>query len=110
MSPRRHHRRADGAPALDEVRVRRGADAVQTWADGGWTVRTVPGGAATKAYRCPGCDQEIPAGVAHVVVWPTEDTGLAGVDERRHWHTGCWRARGRRTPNVQRGRSAPRYG
>jgi hypothetical protein len=79
--------------------------AVHTWADGEWTVRTVPGGAATKTYRCPGCDQEIAAGVAHVVVWPTDALSpFVGLDERRHWHAGCWQARGRRTPVVRRGR------
>ena len=25
---------------------------------------------AGKRYRCPGCDQEIPSGVPHVVAWP----------------------------------------
>ncbi len=81
---------------------------VQGWGDGEWAVRTIPGGAATKAYRCPGCDQEIPAGAAHVVAWPAD--GLGGPDDRRHWHTGCWRARGRRNPTIQRSRNAPRYG
>ena len=30
--------------------------------------------------------------------------------DRRHWHTGCWRARDRRGPGVERSRNAPRYG
>jgi hypothetical protein len=47
------------------------------------------GAAAQKAYRCPGCDQEIYPGVAHVVVWPEH----AGADNRRHWHTVCWERR-----------------
>lgn len=55
--------------------------------DGGeWHVRSVTGMAARKAYRCPWCDHEIPAGQPHVVVWADE-----AVDERRHWHTACWR-------------------
>jgi hypothetical protein len=58
-----------------------------------YVVRTVPGARAAKTYRCPGCDHEIRPGVAHVVVWPTEDDG---GDERRHWHTGCWNGRGTR--------------
>jgi hypothetical protein len=41
---------------------------------------------ALKAYRCPGCDHEIPPGQGHEVVVP-----LATPEERRHWHTGCWR-------------------
>jgi len=81
---------------------------VQAWGDEEWTVRTIAGGTAGKTYRCPGCDQEIRAGAAHVVAWPTGAPG--GADDRRHWHTGCWRARDRRTPKVQRSRNAPRYG
>jgi len=90
---------------VDEVQARRGVEAVQAWRDGDWTVRGIPGGAATKAYRCPGCDQEIGPGVAHVVVWRLDGAaGFGGPDDRRHWHAACWRARDRRTPNIQRGR------
>lgn len=96
MSPRRNYRRDDAAAALDDNRVRRGIDAVQEWADGEWRVRAIPGGAATKEYRCPGCDQEIRVGVAHVVAWPVE--GWGDEADRRHWHTACWQARGRRYP------------
>ena len=42
---------------------------------------------------CPDCNQRIPAGQDHVVVW-TEDTlwGVQyGIDSRRHWHSSCWR-------------------
>ncbi len=63
--------------------------------DGVWVVRSVPGAAATKTYRCPGCQQPILPGVPHVVAWP-QSPGLSGsspVEERRHWHTGCWRRR-----------------
>jgi hypothetical protein len=108
VSPRRHRRSPDAARTVDEGQVRRGVDGVQTWSDGEWAVRTIPGGSASKVYRCPGCDHEIAAGVAHVVAWPAD--GLGGAEDRRHWHTGCWRARDRRTPNAQRSRSAPRYG
>jgi len=59
-----------------------------------WVVRTVPGAAATKTYRCPGCIQVIAPGVPHLVIWPAEPGLLGGgVDERRHWHTSCWRRR-----------------
>jgi hypothetical protein len=108
VSPRRHHRRSDAAPSLDESRVRRGVEGPQAWGDGEWTVRAIPGDSATKTYRCPGCDHEIAPGVAHVVAWPADGSG--GTEDRRHWHTGCWRARERRSPNIQRARSAPRYG
>ncbi|MGQ0841260.1 hypothetical protein [Actinokineospora sp.] len=68
--------------------------------DGEWLVRGIPGAQATKAYRCPGCDHEIPAGRPHLVVWPAEDYGT--VEDRRHWHQGCWSARGRRGPSSRR--------
>lgn len=51
-------------------------------------VRTVPAAQATKLYRCPGCDHEIRVGVGHLVAWPAAERG--GVEDRRHWHTGCW--------------------
>jgi hypothetical protein len=58
----------------------------------------VSGPRAAKVYRCPGCDQEIPVGVPHVVVWPFDGpVGVGfGVGDRRHWHTPCWSARERR--------------
>lgn len=64
-------------------------------ADGRWMTQTMPGQAATKAYRCPGCDQVIQVGTPHVVVWPHVPTvgSSRAVDERRHWHTSCWNRR-----------------
>lgn len=66
--------------------------------DGTWRVRRVPGGRAGKDYRCPGCDHQVRAGTPHLLVWPVLglSTGWDGIDDRRHWHTPCWRARGRR--------------
>ncbi len=67
--------------------------------EGGWVVRSISGTAATKAYRCPGCDQEIPPGTPHVVAWPAGDEAErsrdagGGSPERRHWHTRCWQRR-----------------
>ncbi|APT90415.1 hypothetical protein CSPHI_04400 [Corynebacterium sphenisci DSM 44792] len=63
-------------------------------------VRDISAGQAVKWYRCPGCDQEIPPGVAHVVAWP-ESWG-AGADDRRHWHRNCWAKRGHRGPTRRR--------
>jgi hypothetical protein len=77
-----------GAPAAGL-----GPPQTQAWPDGEWIVRQVPGDAATKTYRCPGCDQEIMPGVAHVVAWPAQTPGPA---ERRHWHNSCWQRRPRR--------------
>ena len=60
-----------------------------TWAQSpGYEVRHVGG---QKAYRCPGCDHTIRAGLWHLVVVPDGD-----VDARRHWHTECWRSELRR--------------
>ena len=75
----------------------------ETWPDGEWVVRRITGAAAAKAYRCPGCDQEIPLATPHVVSWPDGQ-----ADDRRHWHTPCWRNRLRRGARIQRSRSAPR--
>jgi hypothetical protein len=70
----------------------------------GCVVRHVSG-ASGKAYRCPGCDQELRPATPHVVAW------LEGKpDDRRHWHTACWSARDRRGVKVQRSKNAPRYG
>jgi hypothetical protein len=84
---------AGGASGGDEQSVRLGPARTQEWPDGDWVVRQVPGAAAAKMYRCPGCDQEIMPGVAHVVVWPAQTPGPA---ERRHWHNACWQRRPRR--------------
>jgi hypothetical protein len=73
----------------------------------GWTVRRVAGSSGTgpaKPYRCPGCDQVLTGDQPHVVAWPEGRS-----DDRRHWHTPCWTARGRRGVTVQRSRNAPRY-
>jgi hypothetical protein len=93
VSPRRNRRRG-GAPSPDPERARRGVVSVQEWRDGVWTVRAVPGAAAAKMYRCPGCQHEIRPGTAHLVVWPSDWRG--DETDRRHWHNGCWKARDRR--------------
>jgi hypothetical protein len=65
-----------------------------------WLVRPVPGAGSGKPYRCPGCDQIVPAGTPHVVAWPDDGS----VAERRHWHTPCWSARHHRRPQQSRRR------
>jgi len=63
-----------------------------SWTSGEiFKVRQIGSAAATKYYICPGCNQNIPPGVAHVVAWP-RDTGR-GADDRRHWHKHCWQRR-----------------
>jgi len=89
VSPRKIRRPRPAAPAAPL-----GPERIEEWPDGDWVVRPVPGAAATKPYRCPGCDQEIYPGTAHLVVWPTH----AGVTSRRHWHTACWQRRLQRRP------------
>lgn len=56
-------------------------------------VRSVQPYAAVKAYRCPGCNQEIAARTFHYVVVPLSDPA-----ERRHWHRSCFEQRDRRPP------------
>ena len=74
----------------------------EPYAGRSWYVRRLSGASATRAYRCPGCHQEIRVGTAHVVVWPAEGTG--GLDERRHWHTRCWGTRHATPPGHGRRR------
>ena len=104
--PRQNRRRTDDAGDLDAERLGRGAPKREPGPGGDWLVRPVTGAAATKTYRCPGCDQEIAVGHAHVVVWPDD---VSGAEHRRHWHTPCWRARDRRGPVTMRSRNAPRH-
>jgi hypothetical protein len=61
--------------------------------DGRWIVRSISGEGATKAYRCPGCNQLVPPGTPHLVVWPDIPMSPSAVEERRHWHTSCWQRR-----------------
>ncbi|MGD0686019.1 MAG: ATP/GTP-binding protein [Streptosporangiaceae bacterium] len=92
-------RPADGDE--DPPAIRLGPERTEPWPDGDWVVRQVPGAAALKTYRCPGCDQEIAPGTAHVVVWPAHASGAGG---RRHWHNPCWQRRPRRpAPGSGRG-------
>jgi len=90
--------RSGGHPRLDVGRATAGGRRTEQFRGVTWVVRPVSGPRAGKPYRCPGCDQEIPPGAPHVVVWPYDGpVGVAGgVAERRHWHTPCWSARERR--------------
>lgn len=95
--PRRNQPRRDQPRALGGGT---GWARAENASDGDWLVRNVPGDQTTKTYRCPGCDHEIRPGTPHVVAWPANDYGT--VEERRHWHQGCWAARGRRGPSARR--------
>ncbi|MEU6344303.1 MULTISPECIES: ATP/GTP-binding protein [unclassified Streptomyces] len=107
MSPRRNRPRGTtGSPQeTDGPGWGRGGERTESWQGEEWTVRPLAGSSGGKRYRCPGCDQEIPPGVGHLVVWPE----YGGVDDRRHWHTACWNARDRRGVRPQRSRNAPRH-
>lgn len=86
--PRRHARRPSSpAPAARA----RGSERVEQRAGTAWNVRDLRG--SDKEYRCPGCHQAVRAGTDHVLVWPVEKSLLSAeaIDERRHWHTACWR-------------------
>ncbi|QTH59012.1 hypothetical protein J5O04_09365 [Corynebacterium hindlerae] len=48
-------------------------------------VRQIGSSAARKFYICPGCNQNIPPGVAHIVAWEP-----GREHDRRHWHKPCW--------------------
>jgi hypothetical protein len=111
VSPRRNRPRGGDQPnesIAGEAGDRYGGfQRSESWQGEEWAVRNVAGASAVgKRYRCPGCDQEIPSGLAHVVAWPSS---YGGVDDRRHWHKACWNAKDRRTSRVQRSRNAPRY-
>ncbi|WP_328916210.1 MULTISPECIES: ATP/GTP-binding protein [unclassified Streptomyces] len=109
MSPRRNRPHGGRRPAdrmeEDDGGTGFGGGNTEEWQGEEWVMRPIAGSASAKHYRCPGCDQEIPPGVAHVVAW----RAYGGVDDRRHWHRACWNAKDRRTSKVQRSRNAPRY-
>jgi hypothetical protein len=101
VSPRKHRRAEDPKNEREE---RPSSETVEEHPDGVFRVRRITGSTSTKAYRCPGCDQEIRPATPHVVAWPDD-----GLDYRRHWHTVCWEKRDQRAPRVKRTRDAPRY-
>ena len=104
VSPRQNRRRPDDGDAAAGPRR---AESVEEWPDGDWVVRGLTGSSSGKTYRCPGCDQEIPAVTPHLVAWPVDG---GGPEDRRHWHRACWNARLRRGVKVHRSKNAPRYG
>ena len=90
----RRNRRIDDAVPLRPIGS---VASVQSLPDGDWHIRTITGAAATKTYRCPGCQQEIRPGTAHLVAWRADTHD--GDEFRRHWHTPCWNNRSRRRPS-----------
>jgi len=96
---------AGGVEGADAPAPRLGPERTESAPDGDWVVRMVPGATSTKTYRCPGCDQEIPPGTAHLVAWPADSHGPAG---RRHWHNPCWQRRLQRHASGRPGRRVRR--
>ncbi|BBX15502.1 hypothetical protein CRI77_23375 [Mycolicibacterium duvalii] len=84
-APRKRAAARDPLPA--PRRIEAGADGAD------YEVRPVSAANAAKTYRCPGCDHEIRPATAHIVAWPVD-----GIEDRRHWHTSCWRNRTTRGP------------
>lgn len=79
--PKRGHKPAGTEEEPEPLR----APEIVRGAPEGWHVRLIQPAAATKEYRCPGCNQEIRPGTKHVVAWRDDDT-----EGRRHWHLPCW--------------------
>jgi len=75
-----------------------GGERYESGPDGEWAVRRISGSAAVKTYRCPGCAQQIPPGMPHVVAWAAFGDG----EDRRHWHSSCWERRTHRTVRYSR--------
>lgn len=90
--PRSNRRRDEGEP-LDLERALAGRMRTEVRRDGTWNVQPQSASTAVKVYVCPGCGQDIPAGVAHLVAWRAD--GILGAQSdlagRRHWHAACWR-------------------
>lgn len=87
--PRANRRRDEQRPL--SMRGVHGTLEHVSWGGRRWAVRRLSGSTSLRTYRCPGCHQPISPGTAHVVTWP--DDGLGSIDDRRHWHASCWRAR-----------------
>ena len=84
MSPRRNRPKRRGPkPPDDDDRPFDAGIVVGT--PPGWHARVITAERAEKVYKCPGCNNDIHPGTAHVVAWREGEDA-----DRRHWHTGCW--------------------
>lgn len=90
----RKSRRRKPQPRGDITRVLGPTRHTVTFAGQEWTVQPVRGNDSGRSFTCPGCQQQLSAGIGHIVAWPTHSIGgLGGVEDRRHWHEPCWQAR-----------------
>lgn len=89
------YQRAALTPPRDVTRLSYGGARKETFRGDEWFVRDIPAHRAEKAYRCPDCGTDVPAGQAHVVAWRAEHLfgDEAAVRERRHYHLHCWQGR-----------------
>ncbi|QYM75908.1 ATP/GTP-binding protein [Leucobacter luti] len=89
----RKHRRTRPSELPDVTRLANGGARRESRRGREWFVREISASRAEKAYRCPDCGQEIPAGQAHLVAWSAEHMfgDDAAVRDRRHYHAHCWR-------------------
>ena len=86
-----------------DVERARGGRRRETLGGRTWVVQSISAAAAVKTYRCPGCQQEILPGTAHVVAGEADALlgEQAALDSRRHWHSGCWRSSGGRPGGLR---------
>ncbi len=98
---RRSSKRPYAAPHVElDLERATGGRRAESADDGEWVVQRVRG--SDRVFRCPGCDQEVAPGTAHVVAWRRDGLFGEALDDRRHWHESCWQARGRRAPTRRR--------
>ncbi|MDO4898255.1 MAG: ATP/GTP-binding protein [Rothia sp. (in: high G+C Gram-positive bacteria)] len=79
----------------DISRILDPAPYVERTPGGDWMVQYIPAINALKTYKCPECERAIPPGTAHLVIWQQDHMFGKGraIEERRHWHKGCWETR-----------------
>lgn len=89
------YQRAAQTPPRDVTRLAYGGARKESFRGAEWFVRDILAHRAEKAYRCPACGTEVPAGQAHIVAWSAEHLfgDEAAVRDRRHYHAHCWRGR-----------------
>ena len=93
MPPRRPGRRDQPHVPLDVERLMAGVTRIERRGGAEWHVQPMSAAGAVKDYVCPGCGGAVVQGTAHLVVWRSDSIfGDRAIEDRRHWHTGCWRA------------------
>ncbi|WAC65641.1 hypothetical protein OVA14_09870 [Agrococcus sp. SL85] len=93
MPSRRPRRRGGEHVPLDVDRLLQGVARVEHRAGAEWHVQPIGARSAVKDYACPGCGGTIPPQMPHLVVWRADSIfGDRAIEDRRHWHPGCWRA------------------